>query len=75
MEVVSKSSVLAENAAAHIQDNLSFRRSFSSHCTIIYSPYDLICLDEKGTLNKSTSGIVLREKMSLPPMVIVNYNS
>ena len=58
MEVVSEPSVLAETAGAHHQDNLSSIRSFASNCTLIYSPCIILCLDEKCTLNKSTSGIV-----------------
>ena len=65
----------AETAAAHLQDDLSSRRSFVSHRTIIYSPCDLLCLDEKCTLNKSTSGIVLRKESSITPTVIVNDSS
>ena len=55
MEVVSKPSVLAETEAAHLQDYLSSKRIFSRHHTNIYSPRDLLCLDEKCTPNKSTS--------------------
>ena len=61
MEVVSEPSVLAEIEAAHLQDDLSHRRGFASNNTIIHSPCDLLCLDEKCTLNKSTSGIVIRK--------------
>ena len=75
MEVVNEPSVLAETAAAHLQDNLLSRKSFASHRTLIYSPCDLLCLDEKCTLNKSTSGIVLRKERSQPPTVLVNDNS
>ena len=74
MEVVSEPSVLAETAAAHLQDDLSSRRSFASHITLIYSPCDLLCLDEKCILNKSTSGIVLRKERPQPPTVPVNDN-
>ena len=74
MEVVSAPSVLEETALEHLQDNLSSRRRFASHRTIIYSPYDLLCLDEKCTLNKSTSGIVLRKEKSRPQKVLVNDN-
>ena len=59
MEVVSDPSVLAGTAAAHLQDDLSSRRIFASHLNQIYLPYDLLCLDEKCTLNKSTSGVIL----------------
>ena len=58
MEVVSEPSVLAGTAAAHLQDDLSFIRSFVRHLNKIYSSRDLLCLDEKCTLNKSTSGTV-----------------
>ena len=75
MEVAIEPSVLAETAVAHLQDDLSSRRSFASHHTIIYSPCDLLCLDEKCTLNKSTSGIVLRKERSQPPTVLVNDDS
>ena len=61
MEVVLEPSVLEETAAAHHNDNLSYRRSFATHCTQIYGPGDLLCLYEMSTLNKSTSGIVLRK--------------
>ena len=64
VEVVSEPSVLVGTAAAHLQDDLSSRRSFARHRTLIYSPCDLLCLDEKCTLNKSTSGIVLRRTIS-----------
>ena len=74
MEVVSEPSVFAETAAAHLQDGLSSRRSFTSHRTLTYSPCDLLCLDEKCTLNKSTSGICLRKERSRPPTVLVNDN-
>ena len=56
VEVVSEPSVLSGTAAAHLQDDLSSRRSFSHHHNQIYSPRDLLCLDEKCTLSKSTSG-------------------
>ena len=75
MEVVSEPSVLSETAAARLQDDLSSRRSFASHHTLIYSPCDLLCLDEKCTLNKSASGIVLIKERSRPPTVTVNDNS
>ena len=55
VEVVSEPSVLAVTAAVHIQDDLSFRRSFAHHHTKIHSPRDLLRLDEKCTPNKSTS--------------------
>ena len=74
MEVVSEPSVLAETTAAHLQDDLSYRRIFASHCTRIYSPCDLLCLDEKCTINNITSGIVLRKERSRTPTVLVNDN-
>ena len=55
VELVSDPSVLPGTAAANLQDYLSYRRSFERHHTQIYSPRDLLCLDEKCTLNKSTS--------------------
>ena len=64
MEVVIEPLVLAETAAAHLQDDLSSRRSFASHRTQIYLPCDLLCLDEKCTMNNSTSGIVLIKESS-----------
>ena len=64
VEVVSEPSFLAGTAAAHLQDNLTSRRIFASYCTQIYSLCDLLCLDEKCTVNKSTSGILLREEIS-----------
>ena len=75
VEVVSEPSVLAETAAAHLQDDLSSRRRFASNLTIIYSPCDLLCLDEKCSLNKITSRIVLRKERSQTPTVLVNDNS
>ena len=75
MEVVSEPYILAETEAAHPQDDLSSRRIFASHRTLIYSPCDLLCLDEKFTLKKSSSGIVLRKGRSQPPTVLVNDNS
>ena len=75
MEVVSESSILAENAASYLQDDLSTRRSFAIHHNLIYSPCDLLCLDEKCILNKSPSGIILRKERSQPPTVLVNDNS
>ena len=75
MEVVSEPSVLEETAAAHLQDYLSSRRIFASHCTLIYSPCDLLCLDENFTMNKSTLGIVLIKEISQPSTVLVNDNS
>ena len=74
MEVVSETSVLEKTAAAHLQDNLLSRRRFASHRTIIYSPCEPLCLNEKCTLNKSTSGIVLRKERSRLPTVLVNDN-
>ena len=61
VEVVSENSVLAGTAESHLQDDLSYRRSFACHRTQIYSPYYPLYLDEKYTLNKSTSGIILRK--------------
>ena len=74
MELVSEPSFFAETAASHLQDDLSYRRRISIHCTLIHSPCDLLCLDEKCTLNKSTPGIVLRKESSWPPTVLVNDN-
>ena len=67
VEVVIEPSVLAETSAAHLQYDLSSRRSFEIHRTRIYSPCELLCLDEKCTLNKSTPGIVLRKERYRPP--------
>ena len=75
MEILSEPSVLAETAAAHLQDELSSRRNFASHRTIIYSPRDFLCLDESFTLNKSTSDFFQRKERSRPPTVLVNDNS
>ena len=75
VEVVSEPSVLEGTAAANLQDGLSYRRIFERHRTKIYSPCDLLCLDEKCTLNKSISGIVLIKERSRPPTVLVNDNS
>ena len=75
MEVVIETSVLEQTAAAHLQDDLSSRRSFASHHTLIHSTCDLLYLHEKCNRNKSTSGIVLRKEKSRPPMVLVNDNS
>ena len=66
VEVVSEPSVLEGTAAAHLQDDLSSRRSFARHRTQIYSPRDLLCLDEKCTPNKSTSRTV-EEKIGPDP--------
>ena len=74
MEVVSETSVLAETEAAHLQDDLLSKRSFASYRTLIYSPCDLLCLYEKCTLDKITSGIVLRKERSRPPTLLVNDN-
>ena len=49
VEVVSESSVLAGTAAAHLQDYLSYRRSFAHHFTQIYSPHDLLCFCDPNT--------------------------
>ena len=75
MEVVSETSVLEETATAHLQDDLSSIRSFSIHRSLIYSSRDLLCLYEKCSLNKITSGIFLRIERSRPPTVIVHDNS
>ena len=75
MEVVSDTSVLVETVLANYQYDLSSRRSFAIHRTLIYSPGNLLCLDEKSTMNKSTSGIVLRKEISRPLTVLVNDNS
>ena len=66
LEVVSDPSVLAGTAAAHLQDDLSSRRSFERHHTQIYSPRDLLCLDYKCTLNMSTSETVFKKKAHTP---------
>ena len=58
LEVVSEPSVLAGTAATHLQYDLSYGRSFACHHNQIYSPRDLLFLDEKYTLNKSTLGKV-----------------
>ena len=75
MEVANEPSVLSETAEAHLKDDLSSIRSFASNCTLIYSPCDLVCLDEKCTLNKIKSWIVLRKERYLPPTLLVNDNS
>ena len=75
MKVVSYTSVLSETVAAHLQYDLSSRRSFASHHTLIYSPYDLLFLDEKCNRNKSISEIVLIKERSRPPMALENDNS
>ena len=74
MEALGEPSVLEETIAAHLQDDLSYRKSCAIHRNIIYSPCDLLCLDEKCTLNKSTSGIVLRKERYQPPTLLVNDN-
>ena len=66
VEVVSGKSLLSGTAAAHLQYNLSSRRIFARHRTKIYSPRDLLYLDEKCTPNKSTSRTV-EEKKCLDP--------
>ena len=53
--VVSDISVLLDTAAAHFQDDLLSRRSFSRHHTQIYSPRELFYLDEMCTPNRSIS--------------------
>ena len=76
MEVVSETSILAVTAAAHLQDDLSSRRSFARHRTQIYSPRDLLCLDEKCNPNKSTSRTVEEKKFPDPQhyyLVIMDY--
>ena len=73
MKLVSEALILAETAASHLKDDLSSRKIFASHLTLIYSLCDNISLDKKFTLNKSKSGIVLRKERSLPPTV--NHNS
>ena len=75
MEVLSEPSVLEETVAAHIQDDLSSIRGFAIHQDLIYSPFDLLYLDEKCTFNKITSGIVIRKERSRPPMLLVNDDS
>ena len=75
MEVVSKHSVLAETAASYLQDDLSSGRRFASHSTLIYSPCDLLCLEEKCTLNMRTSRIDIREESSGPPTILLNDNN
>ena len=66
VEVVSEPSVLAGTAAAHFQDYLSSRRSFARHCTQIYSPSELFCLDEKFTSNKSYQGKLKKRRVQTP---------
>ena len=75
MEVLSEPSILTETAASHLTDDSSSRRSFAINRTLIYLLCNLFCLDEKCTLNKSTSGIVLRKESSRPPTVLVDDNS
>ena len=75
MEVFSEPSVLAETAAAHLKDSLSSKMSFASNQIIVYSPCDLLCLDEKCNLNKRTSGIVLRKESSRLTTLLFNVNS
>ena len=66
MEVVSEPSVLVGTAAAHLQDDLSCRRSFARHRTQIYTPRDLLCLDENCIPNKITSSTVEENKCPDP---------
>ena len=66
VEVVSDPSVLAGTAEAHLQDDLSSRRSFARHITQIYSPLDLLCLDKTCTPNKSTSRTFEEKKVPDP---------
>ena len=75
MEVVSGTSVLEETAAADLQDKSEPRSSFARHCTQFCSPCDLLGVEEKFTLKKSTSGIILIKESSRPPAVLVNDNS
>ena len=75
MEVVSEPSFLEKTTGAHIQDDLSSRRIFTSHCTQTYPPCDLLYLDEKCTLNKITLGIVLIKERPQHPTVLVSDNS
>ena len=75
MEVVSETSVLSETAVAHLQYDLSSRRSFASHLNLTYLPCDLLCLDENCTLNKSTSDFFQRKERSQPPQVLISDNS
>ena len=72
MEVVSEPSILEETAGSHLQDYLSSSRSLASHFTLTYSRYDLLCLDEKCTMNKNKLGIFLIKESSRPPTVLVN---
>ena len=54
VELVSEPSVLVGIAAANLQDYLLYSRSFAHNHTQIYSPHNLLCLDEKCAPNKST---------------------
>ena len=62
MGVVSDPSVLSGNAAAYLQDYLSYRKSFAHHLIQIYSPHDLLCGEKKCTPNKSTSSAFEEKK-------------
>ena len=62
MEVVCEPSVLEGTEAAHIQDYLLSRRYSPRHRTQIYSPRDLLCLDENFIPNKSKSRTVEEKK-------------
>ena len=75
MEVAIEPSVLEETAAAHIQDYLSSRRIFASHCTQIYSSCELLFLDKNCTLNNITSRIVSIKERSRTPTVLGSDNS
>ena len=66
MELVSEPSFLAGTEASHPQYDLSYRRSFARHCTQIYSPRDLLCLEEKCTPNKSTPRTFEEKKVPHP---------
>ena len=66
MGVVVEPSVLAGTEAAHLQCYLSSISSFSRHRTNIYSPRDLLFLDEKFIPNKSTSSTVEENKGADP---------
>ena len=66
VEVVSEPSVLVGTEAAHLQYDLSSRRSFARYQTQIYSPLDLLRLDGQCNLNKTTSGTVQEKKVPDP---------
>ena len=69
VEVVSEPSVLVGTEAAHLQYDLSSRRSFARYQTQIYSPLDLLRLDDSVILIRPHQGQFKKRKFQTPNVI------